>query len=210
MKFSLAKPYFYRNRPKFLKSFFLILYYIINQRFLFLEIFLFLQFHFIEYHFYTGCGGFVDATVKTSGTIAHPSYPNNYRSQVECEYVISTLPGKTITLSFEEFRLESSNFCKYDFLEVRDGKNEKAGSVGKFCGDKKPSPLTSSGNHLYFKFFSDENTVDKGFLAKWTVGVENTFPTVGPNTGLHFLAISLLPCPCKLIKPYFRIKLFIP
>ena len=60
-------------------------------------------------------------------------------------------------------KLENSNGCKNDFLEIRDGGDENSDIIGTYCGSDSPGQLVSQGNQLYFKFVSDINKSAKGF-----------------------------------------------
>ena len=144
-----------------------------------------------QYHVYTNfsffyfqeCGGTIDARVDQAGAFSHPNYPANYQSRRECVYIIKTSPGNLISLSFDKFKLEASAQCLYDFFQVRDGQDANAKSLGKFCGSQIPAVIKSSGDSLFVKFFSDDSTVDTGFVAKWKVDIDNTLPTPGPTPG---------------------------
>ncbi|KAJ8336641.1 hypothetical protein SKAU_G00378610 [Synaphobranchus kaupii] len=78
-------------------------------------------------------------------------------------------PNQKILINFNpHFDLENRE-CKYDYVEVRDGKDETDQLVGKFCGKIAPSPIISSGNQLYVKFVSDYETHGAGFSIRYEV-----------------------------------------
>ena len=54
-------------------------------------------------------------------------------------------------------------------MKVRDGSNENAPLIGRYCGDAMPVPLTTSQNVLYVKFVSDSSVTRAGFRATWQV-----------------------------------------
>lgn len=62
--------------------------------------------------------------------------------------------------------------CAYDHIQIYDGRDVKAPSLGRFCGTKKPPPITSSGNKLFVRFFSDNSVQKKGFEASHTAGTK--------------------------------------
>ena len=77
---------------------------------------------------------------------------------------LSVEPGTQLKLTFESFSLEVDYYddCSYDYVEVSfDGYSEK------FCGDSIPPSITSSGNSMTVKFFSDDYYYDDGFSADW-------------------------------------------
>lgn len=55
------------------------------------------------------------------GHIQSYDYPNNYPSNLNCKYKITALPGNCmVQLSFEQFRLEFSERCDKDYLEINN------------------------------------------------------------------------------------------
>lgn len=72
--------------------------------------------------------------------------------------------------AFNEIDMEAHLECAYDHIEIYDGRDTKAASLGRFCGTKKPPPITSSGNKLFVRFFSDNSVQKKGFEASHTAG----------------------------------------
>ena len=71
---------------------------------------------------------------------------------------------------FSEFEFESQTDCAYDYLQVFNGPNNSANSLGKFCGTRKPSPLISTGHQIFLKFVSDASVQKRGFSASHTTG----------------------------------------
>ena len=78
---------------------------------------------------------------------------------------LSVEPGTQLKLTFDSFSLEGPDYyddCSYDYVEVSyDGYSEK------FCGDSIPPSITSSGNSMTVKFFSDDYYYYDGFNAVW-------------------------------------------
>ena len=65
---------------------------------------------------------------------------------------------------------DSSSSCKYDYIEIRDGGDARSKEFGKFCGDKLPTKIKSTGNQLFVRFYSDKDTQRKGFSAFFMKG----------------------------------------
>lgn len=65
---------------------------------------------------------------------------------------------------FSLLSLESDHSCRYDYVEVRDGDGLGARVIGRFCGDRPPPPLRSSGNLLHVLFSSDGYNNFDGFV----------------------------------------------
>ncbi|MCP9265517.1 Metalloendopeptidase [Dirofilaria immitis] len=85
------------------------------------------------------------------GEITSPNYPFDYPK------------GKNA--SFEEFMFEEHNTCKYDHIEIYDGGNSDATSLGIFCGTNVPPNLQSSSNQLFMTMFTDTSVDRRGFKA---------------------------------------------
>uniref|UniRef100_A0A671V8B6 Metalloendopeptidase n=1 Tax=Sparus aurata TaxID=8175 RepID=A0A671V8B6_SPAAU len=110
-----------------------------------------------------------DHTVNSvSGTITSPNWPDKYPSKKACTWALTTTPGHRIKIAFNEIDMEAHLECAYDHIEIYDGRDGKAPSMGRFCGTKKPPPITSSGNKLFVRFFSDNSVQKKGFEASHT------------------------------------------
>uniref|UniRef100_A0A8C1ZQM7 Metalloendopeptidase n=1 Tax=Cyprinus carpio TaxID=7962 RepID=A0A8C1ZQM7_CYPCA len=104
------------------------------------------------------CGGEVR---RDSGQIESPNYPDDYRPNKVCMWKIIVPQGFHVGLIFQSF--EAHQECAYDHLEIYDGPNGRATSFGRFCGSKKPSPVISSGNSMFLRFFSDNSVQKRGF-----------------------------------------------
>lgn len=66
--------------------------------------------------------------------------------------------------------MEAHLECAYDHLEIYDGRDARAPNLGRFCGTKKPSPVVSSGNKMFLRFFSDNSVQKTGFEASYRAG----------------------------------------
>uniref|UniRef100_A0A8C3G5H6 Metalloendopeptidase n=1 Tax=Cyclopterus lumpus TaxID=8103 RepID=A0A8C3G5H6_CYCLU len=109
-----------------------------------------------------------DHAVNTvSGTMSSPNWPDKYPSKKACTWSLSTTPGHRIKLVFNEIDMEAHLECTYDHLEIFDGRDSRAPSLGLFCGTKKPSPVVSTGNKMFLRFFSDNSVQKRGFEASY-------------------------------------------
>lgn len=62
------------------------------------------------------CGGELNAP---SGTISSPNYPNLYPHSRVCRWELVLSPGRRVTLTINDLRLEDSGtFCQFDYVEV--------------------------------------------------------------------------------------------
>lgn len=101
-----------------------------------------------------------------------PMYPREYPSNITCFRTITAEFGFFVRIDFRDvFRIEPPNnegACEYDYLEVRDGDQGYAPLIGKYCGDKFPPIITSSGRSLWLRFSSDKTISYMGFKAVYT------------------------------------------
>ncbi|XP_063636066.1 cubilin-like [Cydia splendana] len=126
--------------------------------------------------------------IGDSGVIKSPGYPNNYPANRVCEYVIHTVPGKAIQLTFQDFDLEDNRYynCRYDNVEIHDGPDVNATSIGRFCGGLEhiPPTKTSTHNFMYIRFSSDMSLSGTGFYANYTTIDTKCGGIYRDNTGL--------------------------
>lgn len=127
------------------------------------------------------CGGLIE--IHTADYLTSPDYPSAYPPSQQCVWVITAPePGQKILINFNpHFDLEDRD-CKYDYVEVYNGGDERAPMLGKFCGKIAPSPIISSGGQLLIKFVSDYETHGAGFSIRYEV-----FKT-GPECSRNFTA----------------------
>ena len=60
-----------------------------------------------------------------------------------------------VLLSFDQLRVDSSSYICDNYLEVRDGGTSWGQLLTKQCDTSTPpSPIYSSGNYLYVKFYT--------------------------------------------------------
>lgn len=78
-------------------------------------------------------------------------------------------PQHMLRLDFrDEFHLEPSEECKFDYLEVRDGEHGYSPLLGRYCGHQFPPMLKSTSRSLWLRFYSDDNIEYSGFRAVYT------------------------------------------
>ena len=65
----------------------------------------------------------------------------------------------------DDFHIEETEQCKYDFLELRDGPFGYSPLLGRYCGRQHPPMMESSSRFLWIRFQSDESIEYKGFRA---------------------------------------------
>lgn len=110
-------------------------------------------------------GGCQHEITSPSGEISSPNWPDFYPSRKDCVWHFSSVNGHRIKLTFESFELEAHPECTYDHIEIFDGSNNYATSLGRFCGSKIAHQVMSTGNDMYMVFYSDASVQRKGFHA---------------------------------------------
>ena len=93
----------------------------------------------------------------------------NYEPNLNCQWLLSGEAGKVLKLTFTRFSVErqqnSTSVTCWDYVEVRDGHSPFSPLIGHFCGSTIPSPVRSSSNFMWVKFYSDATTNQAGFAA---------------------------------------------
>ena len=60
-------------------------------------------------------------------------------------------------------------FCRYDFIEIRDGNSDSADLLGKHCSNIAPAAIISSGPVLLIRFVSDYAHQGAGFSLRYEI-----------------------------------------
>ncbi|XP_076868457.1 CUB and sushi domain-containing protein 3 isoform X4 [Brachyhypopomus gauderio] len=102
------------------------------------------------------CGSTVS---QNAGVLLSPNYPSNYENNHECIYNIQVQTGKGINITASSFHLAQG-----DVLKVYDGLDGSADMIGAFSGFSMQGVLlTSTSNHLWLEFYSDQEDTAEGF-----------------------------------------------
>ncbi|XP_070708966.1 cubilin [Pempheris klunzingeri] len=117
------------------------------------------------------CGGFIELNDNDPpGYITSPNYPQNYPQNIDCIWVITVPNGEAVQIDFEdEFYIEPTGSCMYDFLELRDGSTSNAGLISRLCGNTQPSTQHSTSSSMLLRFRTDTSVTHKGFKAKYSI-----------------------------------------
>lgn len=132
--------------------------------------------------------------------IKSPNWPEQYKTNTRCTYLVKARDDHLISLRFDAFDLESHDSCAYDFVELRDGYNGE--QLGKFCGNKIPEQVVSTSNMLEIKFVSDSDVNRNGFLA--ALRAERDECKIGSmkNCNLRCTRSSKYPYKCECPEGY--------
>ncbi|TRY88335.1 hypothetical protein DNTS_018821 [Danionella cerebrum] len=123
-----------------------------------------------------GAGGIVEGD---RGELLTPGFPLlDYDNNAFYQWIIRVKDGEKIRLTFSAFDLVPDKCA--DFVDIYDGVSEGAAHlgecqnkysicIGRFCGNKVPAPVESSGNRMVLRFKSDSSGSAKGFSAVYTL-----------------------------------------
>ncbi|XP_008211528.1 bone morphogenetic protein 1 [Nasonia vitripennis] len=108
---------------------------------------------------------------ENSGSFGSPSHPNSSPSNdVErCEWRITATHGERIVLNITFLDIFKSDYCRSDYLEIRDGYWHKSPVLGRFCGSGKiPEPVVSSSSRMLVTYVtSSRQSGHAGFSANY-------------------------------------------
>lgn len=119
------------------------------------------------------CGGVLNAA---NGTLKYPLssvYPHNSR----CAWLIKTDEDKVLNVTFKRFELERSRDCRFDWLQIHDGRSSASYMIGRFCGTDLPmnGNIVTTQNMLYLWFRSDNSSSHAGFELTWNTTTPGMF-----------------------------------
>lgn len=96
---------------------------------------------------------------------------------MQCDWFITVPRGFLVELQFTLFDLEQDDACRYDFVEVKDLKSNRAKYMGKYCGSILPLPMTFSSNSIFVRFYSNNVITASGFQGVWHAKQPTIFST---------------------------------
>uniref|UniRef100_A0A8C0C1M9 CUB domain-containing protein n=1 Tax=Buteo japonicus TaxID=224669 RepID=A0A8C0C1M9_9AVES len=126
------------------------------------------------------CGGIFQAT---SGEIHSGNYPQPYKNNTDCSWLIQVDYSHRVLLNFTDFDIENHPSCDSDNVAVFDGANNEAPLLRKLCGTQYPPTITSSKNLMYIRLRFDATTQHRGFSAHFTEG--NFIIYINANLSYH-------------------------
>ncbi|XP_069129716.1 tolloid-like protein 1 isoform X1 [Argopecten irradians] len=107
------------------------------------------------------CNYTINGVRRPSGFILSPTYPGFYPDRLHCNYLLQGAPGQRIHIKFLDFALyHGGDYCPFDYVKVRDGRDRSAAIIGTFCGSYKDVEFYSSQEFLYIEFVTSSGRVD--------------------------------------------------
>lgn len=112
------------------------------------------------------CGGILGTS---RGVLKYPPSENNYPHNSRCAWLIRTNVTQVLNITFTKFELEHSRECRFDWLQIHDGRSSASYMIGRFCGIELPrgGNIISTHNYLYLWFRSDNTSAHDGFELSW-------------------------------------------
>nr|XP_044991063.1 cubilin [Jaculus jaculus] len=138
----------------------------------------YIGFH-VKYAF-TDCGGIQRGE---SGVISSPNYPNVYKSWTFCSWLLEAPEGHTISLTFNDFDIQSHSTCAWDSVTVRNGASPGSPTIGQYCGRSNPGTVQSGSNQLVVVFNTDLLGQTRGFYATWNTQTLGCGGTIHSDNG---------------------------
>ena len=116
-------------------------------------------------------------TVTQAGTIVtSPNYPNIYDNNHECGIRVQFESGERVVVEFRAFNVEHHSSCIWDFVEIRDGHNEKSSLIKQtLCGSAIHEPILSTDSSLFIRFKTDDELTHSGFKMRIDKGNPTIF-----------------------------------
>ena len=116
------------------------------------------------------------------GKIMTPNYPDNYGHNEHCVWKIIAPGGKGIHLSFDSFHLQTGSVCNRDYVELRDGLDNTAPLLGRYCGSTRPATVYVASGSLQITFKSDDSQFYRGFEARFSDSLSPPGEFIETNT----------------------------
>ncbi|KAI5643882.1 CUB domain-containing protein [Phthorimaea operculella] len=115
--------------------------------------------------------GFNKTKSLTAGqtvTITSPGYPNNYRENLNCEWVFKAPPGQHVNLHFLTFKLEETEMCFADSLSIYSANTPTMWKAVKeeFCLSSESRNELNSSTYMKIVFKTDSSNNKEGFQAQ--------------------------------------------
>ncbi|XP_033211645.1 tolloid-like protein 2 [Belonocnema kinseyi] len=108
---------------------------------------------------------------ENSGSFGSPNHPNSSPplDGERCEWRITATHGERIVLNITTLDIFKSDYCRTDYLEIRDGYWHKSAVLGRLCGSGKVyEPVISTGSRMLVTYItSNRQSGHRGFSANY-------------------------------------------
>ncbi|XP_045482434.1 cubilin [Harmonia axyridis] len=110
------------------------------------------------------CGGDFHSD---GGFIRSPDNAGSMSFNTDCTWTITVQHNHQILLNVTKFNLDLTEDCKFDYLEIRNGKSASSPLIGRYCGGKISKLISSHANQLYLHFKTDSHGFGGSFEIIW-------------------------------------------
>jgi len=128
---------------------------------------------------------FVECGSVVNNILRSPGYPHNYAANMDCNYTVPIPQGMAMGINFQDFDLQDSSSCSYDYLTII---NENSEPFGMYCGRKTGESVIVTGKYAVFTFHSNNVVQRRGFLL-----LLNLFKPTAPKIELPESVVRVLP-----------------
>ncbi|XP_051165745.1 bone morphogenetic protein 1-like isoform X3 [Leptopilina boulardi] len=108
---------------------------------------------------------------ENSGSFGSPNHPNSspILDGERCEWRITATHGERIVLNISSLDIFKSDYCRSDYLEIRDGYWHKSPVLGRFCGTGNiHESIISTGSRMLVTYItSNRQSGHRGFTANY-------------------------------------------
>ena len=114
------------------------------------------------------CESPFDEVTEIGTPITSPNYPSDYYALRDCQITIRFASDEIVSVTLQEFDVESHSTCKYDYLTAYDGRDINTwNQIGsKMCGSRPEGMIiNSTRNIMTLHFHSDHTGSGSGFKA---------------------------------------------
>ncbi|GBO03549.1 Cubilin, partial [Araneus ventricosus] len=118
------------------------------------------------------------------GEIASPGYPDLYHGREEFRWTVYVPFGMRVSVQFTEIAITNispESGCVSQ-VQIFDGMDDQAPSLGAFCGYQLPEPVISTGSVIYIKFEPKFYHYTGKFYLKWIATSESGIVVDLPQT----------------------------
>ncbi|XP_070543219.1 CUB and sushi domain-containing protein 1-like [Ptychodera flava] len=107
------------------------------------------------------CTYSITVPIGEKSTVMSPNYPNQYPANARCEWILYNAIGNRLFVEFHDFLTEPT----YDLLSAGNGDipSQNTSVIWMHSGTEIPADYVSSGDSVWFMFYSDHAFNYRGF-----------------------------------------------
>ncbi|XP_066272490.1 dorsal-ventral patterning tolloid-like protein 1 isoform X1 [Branchiostoma lanceolatum] len=134
--------------------------------------------------------GWTKGEITFASRLFPQPYPENFTSYYDLRCSTEDYPDCRVKVVFDVFNVgrgqprmcRSSSCCKTNYMEARDGRDEKAPLIGRYCGCNMPRRIAGTGPFLWMKLKSGFGQRSRGIRATLSIMDPDEITTAEPTT----------------------------